>query len=127
MFDLVNDIEAYPEFLHWCHDAKIERSDGRIVEASLDIGIKGIHKRFKTRNILQRPEKMTMELLSGPFRRLEGEWCFNDEPQGGCTVELSLDFEVERSPLAFVFSGIFEEIARAQLHAFVSRAESRYG
>jgi ribosome-associated toxin RatA of RatAB toxin-antitoxin module len=127
MFDLVNDVESYPQFLHWCRDARVIRRDGDTVEASLDIGLGGIHKTFATRNCVSRPNRIGIELLSGPFRRLEGGWTFADLDQGGSTVELELDYEMKGSPLSVLFAAAFEEIARSQMNAFVKRAEQVYG
>lgn len=127
MFDLVNDVESYPEFVHWVRDARVDRrmSDG--VECTLDIGVSGIHKSFRTRNRLERPKRIDIELVSGPFRRLEGAWSFTDTAGGGSEVALSLDFAVRPSPFSVVFSTVFEELARSQMNAFVSRADEVYG
>ena len=127
MFDLVNDVESYPRFLHWCRDARIERADGDTVEAVLDIGISGIHKTFKTRNTLERPNKLEIELISGPFRHLDGVGRFTDQPDGGSEVSVTLEFEVSHSPLSMIFSAVFEEVARAQMGAFIKRAKQIYG
>jgi ribosome-associated toxin RatA of RatAB toxin-antitoxin module len=127
MFDLVNDIEAYPQFLHWCRGARVAVSAADTVEATVDIGIGGMHKSFMTRNTLERPRRIGITLLSGPFRRLDGAWTFADVPGGGTDVELALDYEVNYSPLAFVFAAVFEEVARSQLNAFVRRAGAVYG
>ena len=127
MFDLVDDVESYPKFLHWCRGARIDvRHDG-IVEATIDIGLGGIHKSFKTRNTAERPHRIDIALVSGPFRRLEGEWTFADAPAGGSDVELVLDYEVSHVPLDFLFGAIFEEVARSQMNAFVRRADHVYG
>lgn len=127
MFDLVNDVEAYPEFLHWCRGARIERRDGDALEAVLDIGVGGVHKRFRTRNTLKPPREIEIELVSGPFRRLDGKWSFADVESGGSEVSLVLEFEVVASPLSMIFSTVFEELARSQMNAFVERARQLYG
>jgi ribosome-associated toxin RatA of RatAB toxin-antitoxin module len=127
MFDLVNDVKAYPEFLHWCRGARITASSACRVEAAIDIGIGGIHKTFTTRNTLERPSRIGISLVSGPFRRLDGAWRFADSPQGGAEVELDLDYEVSHSPLGVLFSTVFEEVASSQLNAFVRRAKRVYG
>ena len=127
MFDLVNDVESYPQFLHWCHAARIERSEGDIVEAALEIGLAGVYKTMRTRNRLERPERISIELLAGPFRHLEGEWHFKQRASGGCEVELLLSFDMTSSPLNMVFVPLFEEIVRTQVTAFVERAAELYG
>jgi ribosome-associated toxin RatA of RatAB toxin-antitoxin module len=126
MFDLVNDVKSYPQFLHWCRGARIESQQGNVVEASLDIGLMGVHQSFRTRNTLTRPERIQLELVSGPFRRLRGEWRFRQAPTRGTDVSLSLAFEVTLSPFGIVFSKIFEELAGSQMNAFIARAEQMY-
>lgn len=127
MYDLVDDVESYPEFLHWCRAARIVRREDHAVEAQLDIGFRGIHKSFTTRNRRDPPQRIDIELVRGPFRKLEGAWQFADLPEGGSEVSLDLEFEVASSPLSFMFSAVFEEIVRYQMHAFIQRAERLYG
>jgi ribosome-associated toxin RatA of RatAB toxin-antitoxin module len=126
MFDLVNDVEQYPKFLHWCRAARVDVRQGNTLEATLDIGVLGLQQSFRTRNTLQRPERIALELVSGPFRRLRGEWRFAAAPSG-TDVSLSLRFEVTVSPFGVLFSKIFEELAGAQMGAFAARADKLYG
>lgn len=127
MFDLVNDVERYPEFLHWCRGARVDLVQGSTIEATLDIGVLGFHQSFRTRNTLQRPERIGIDLVSGPFRRLRGEWRFVPAPSGGADVSLTLTFEVTLSPFGIVFAKIFEELAASQMTAFAVRATKVYG
>ncbi len=127
MFDLVNDIEQYPRFLHWCRGARIDLMQGNTVEATLDIGVLGFHQSFRTRNTLQRPERIGIDLVSGPFRRLRGEWRFVAVPDEGSDISLALAFEVTSSPFGLVFTRVFEELAGSQMTAFVDRARLVYG
>jgi ribosome-associated toxin RatA of RatAB toxin-antitoxin module len=127
MFDLVNDIDSYPQFLHWCSGARVDVRQGNMVEATLDIGVLGFHRSFRTRNTLARPSRIQIELVSGPFRRLRGEWKFTPLSEGGSEVSLSLQFEVTLSPFGAVFSKVFEELAGAQMNAFIERATKVYG
>lgn len=126
MFDLVNDVERYPEFLHWCRGARVEARQGNTIEATLQIGVLGFEQSFRTRNTLQRPERIGIDLVSGPFRRLRGEWRFATA-NGGTDIVLTLTFEVTLSPFGVVFAKVFEELAAAQMTAFVSRAARIYG
>lgn len=127
MFDLVNDIESYSRFLHWCSGARVDVRQGNTVEATLDIGVLGFRQSFRTRNTLLRPTRIQIELVSGPFRRLRGEWKFADLPEGGSDVSLALQFEVTVSPFGVLFSKVFEELAGAQMNAFTERAAAVYG
>ena len=126
MFDLVDDIERYPDFLPWCQNAKIKSRTEDQVEASVEIGLRGISKEFSTRNRLERPQRIDIELIRGPFRQLEGAWTFDNTGQG-CEIALALDFEVSHSPLNLLFSTVFEEIVRSQVAAFTARATKLYG
>lgn len=133
MLVLVNDIDAYPEFLHWCHAARIERSTGDTVDAALEIGISGIYKTIRTRNttgVSDDPERAAtigIEMLEGPLKSLRGAWTFAALPSGGCNVELHLEYEVHLSPLGLILRSLFDEIANSQLNAFVRRAGVVYG
>lgn len=127
MFELVNDIERYPQFLHWCSGARVDSRQGNMMEATLDIGVVGFQQSFKTRNTLTEPERIQIELVSGPFRRLRGDWRFKDLEDGSSEVVLSLAFEVTSSPFGVVFSKVFEELAGAQMTAFVDQAKKIYG
>ncbi len=127
MYDLVNDVESYPKFLHWCSGARIVRQDSETLEAEIDIGFRGIHKSFRTRNRQNPPHLIDIELVRGPFRKLEGFWRFDELDEGGCEVTLDLEFVVSAGPLAFMFSAVFEELARQQMNAFVRRAQQIYG
>lgn len=127
MFDLVNDIESYPKFMHWCRGARIDLARGDTLEATLDIGVFGFHQSFRTRNTLSRPERIGIDLVSGPFRRLQGEWRFLPSAGTGTDVSLTLTFEVTLSPFGLVFARVFEELAGAQMKAFIDRAKAVYG
>ncbi len=126
MFDLVNDIERYPEFLHWCGGARVDVRQGNMVEATLDIGVLGFQRSVPDSQYAAAAGQISIELVSGPFRRLRGEWKFADLPTGGSEVALSLSFEVTVSPFGSVFSKVFEELAGAQMDAFTARAAKLY-
>jgi len=131
MLALVNDVESYPAFLHWCNAARIEKSDGSTVEAALDIGISGIHKTMRTRNTTQPVDQsgeagIQIRMLDGPLKSLHGSWSFSDCAGGGSEVVLELDYETHRTPFGLVLRTLFDEIANSQLNAFTRRAASVY-
>lgn len=132
MLALVNDIESYPDFLHWCRAARIEKSSGPVVEAALDIGIGGIHKTMRTRNRTSVADgsgaaNIRIEMLAGPLKNFVGDWKFTERPDGGSEVELVLDYEVHRTPFGMLLRTVFEEIASSQLNAFIRRAHALHG
>jgi ribosome-associated toxin RatA of RatAB toxin-antitoxin module len=127
MFALVADVESYPSFLPWCHDARIERQNEDEVEATLEIRRGGIGKNFRTRNTLQPPESITLELVEGPFRSLGGAWTFSALGDGGCKVSLALGFEFESRLTDLLLGAFFEEICNSLVDAFTRRAHEIYG
>lgn len=127
MYDLVNDVRAYPEFLPWCRHATVTFTNEHRIEATLEIGVRGVTHKFSTRNALERPRRIRIELLEGPFRKLSGEWRFEPLDDGGCEVVLELDFEASSVPLKFLFEMLFEELVTSQMAAFIERAETVYG
>ena len=127
MFDLVNDVDAYPDFLHWCRGSSVETVSDTEVVATVVVGIGGMHRSFTTRNTLTRPDEIAMELVAGPFDDFSGSWNFASSANGGSTVELKLAFKVSTTPLEMLFASLFEEMVHTQVAAFVSRAEDIYG
>jgi ribosome-associated toxin RatA of RatAB toxin-antitoxin module len=129
MLALVNDIHAYPEFLHWCHGARIESSKENTVEAALEIGIAGIYKTFRTRNTTSGSpgdSRIDIEMIQGPLKKLHGSWYFTDDVEG-CDIRLTLEYEVQFSPFGAMLKTLFDEIANSQLNAFIRRAGTVYG
>jgi ribosome-associated toxin RatA of RatAB toxin-antitoxin module len=94
MFDLVNDVEAYPTRFPWCAGARVlEREGDAALTARLDLRFAGLTQSFTTRNTLERPRRLHMHLVDGPLRALEGEWTFTPLGAEGCRIALALDFD----------------------------------
>lgn len=126
MFELVNDIEAYPSFMDDCVGAQVLRRGEDWVEARLELQKAGISQSFVTRNRLDPPHAMTLSLVEGPFSRLEGVWRF--EPEGeGCRVSLSLEFAMQNRLLGMAVGKFFESTASQQVDALCRRARQVYG
>ena len=92
MYDLVADIERYPEFLPLCESLEILRRqdgpNGPVLIARMGVGYKAIRERFTTRVALDRPDlKIMAEYIDGPFKHLENRWAFKPAPDGGCNVD----------------------------------------
>jgi len=127
MFALVNDIEAYPQFLPWCRAAQVlARADDGIT-ARLDIARGGLHKSFTTRNTLVPAERIHMTLVDGPFKTLDGEWRFTALGEAGCKVSLDVRFEFSSRMLDLMAGPVFEQICKTLLDAFVKRAGDLHG
>ena len=126
MFELVNDIEAYPQFLPWCSNARVLERDERGIRATLEVAKRGFNTSFTTLNLLQKNRQIDMRLVEGPFRRLEGLWRFN--PSGsGCRVSLDMAFEVSGRIMGLTLGPIFNHAANLLVDAFVRRADEVYG
>jgi len=127
MFTLVNDVRSYPEFLPGCTGTRVLNAAGDEITASLDVSKAGICKTFTTRNQLRAHEKIHMELVEGPFRRLVGHWTFTPLDVDACKVSLHLDFEFTSKLVEMAFGRIFKELAGSMVDAFTLRAKQVYG
>jgi len=127
MFSLVDDVERYPEFLPWCGAAEIISRDDQTVHAALHINYKGIKQRFSTRNRVETPNLIEITLIEGPFKHLDGRWCFTPLGAEACKVEFALHYEFVNRLLEKLVGPVFNYIANSFVDAFVRRAESLYG
>lgn len=127
MFDLVNDVNAYPEFLPHCSGAKIVALNGNIMTASLEIAKAGMSKWFTTENQLQGGEEISMRLVDGPFKFLTGRWQFTELDESACKVSLKLEFEFSSKLVELAFGRVFNEVAKNMVAAFTQRAKHVYG
>jgi ribosome-associated toxin RatA of RatAB toxin-antitoxin module len=127
MFELVDDIESYPEFLPWCSGARIESREDAVLEATLELNKGGIRKAFTTRNLRHEYDSIQMQLVGGPFSHLDGGWRFTDIAGQGCKVELGLQFEFESTLVDIVFGSFFEDTCNSLVDAFTQRATAVYG
>ena len=127
MYTLAADVEAYPEFLPWCNRADVLLRDGELVEAELEMRRGSISKTFKTRNQLVENESITMSLLEGPFRKLDGVWEFTPLGDEGSKVSLDVEFAFDSRVTDMLFGLFFEETCNRLVDAFTKRAEQIYG
>ena len=127
MFALVDDIEAYPQFLPWCKSTTVHFREGDIVEATLELQRAELSKQFRTRNQATNNDSIEMSLVDGPFRQLAGRWRFTQLGDAGSKVELDLEFEFASSVIDALFGRFFEDICSSLVDAFTRRADELYG
>lgn len=133
MYELVADVESYPEFLPWNSAARIRsRSPGpggaEVIEADLVISFKVFRERFGSRVTLwPEDQRIDTEYLDGPFRYLHSGWQFTDLPEGGCKVDFFVDFEFRNAILGKVIGVVFGEAMARIVRAFEDRARALYG
>ena len=122
VFDLVADIERYPEFLKGCVGADILKRDDDEVTATLRLSRAGISHGFTTQNRMQRPHRIDLALVDGPFSRFAGHWSFLALGDDACKTTLQLHFELA-SGIASVAAGkLFDKVALDLVDAIVNRA-----
>ncbi|MDP2716287.1 type II toxin-antitoxin system RatA family toxin [Rheinheimera sp.] len=127
MFDLVNAVPDYPQFLPGCSSARIvSRSETEMV-ASLTVSKAGIGHTFTTRNTLYPNQRIAMQLVDGPFKQLQGGWEFQPLNDTACKVILKLEFEFSNKLVQFAFGKIFAEVTASMVQAFTQRAKQVYG
>jgi ribosome-associated toxin RatA of RatAB toxin-antitoxin module len=127
MFELVDRVELYPQFLPWCGGARVIAQEGNRKTARIDIDYHGVRAHFTTDNSNDPPESIVVTLKDGPFRHLHGEWRFRALGQDGCKVEFDLAYEFATALLERVIGPVFSHIANTFIDAFVKRAERVYG
>ena len=131
MFDLVCDVESYPDFLPWCSDARVhsrfQREDGAVVvDGGVEMRRAGLRRWFRTENVLIRPESIDMQLIEGPFQQLSGGWQFLQLGEAGSKVSLDLEFEFDSAVTNRLIGPFFVEICNTLVDAFTRRAEQFY-
>lgn len=130
MFDLVIDVERYPEFLPWCDHGKVLERTEHGMTAEVGIAFKGVRQSFVTRNEHVPAREVKLHLVKGPFSRLEGVWTFTPVGEGeqrACRIDLRLGYGFSSALLAKLVGPVFDKIAASMVDAFVKRAEQVYG
>ncbi|WP_119165474.1 type II toxin-antitoxin system RatA family toxin [Algihabitans albus] len=129
LFDLVADVERYPEFLPWCKAARVRQreSEERQIVADLVVGFRMIRERFTSRVDLEPEERVIrVQYVDGPFRYLNNTWQFI-EHSDGCMIDFYVDFEFRSRVLQKVLQPLFNEAVRRMVAAFEGRAQDLYG
>ncbi len=127
LFDLVNDVAAYPDYLDGCTAAVILERSEQSLTARLHLKKGGISQSFATRNQLHRPEKITLQLVEGPFEQLQGEWRFAALAADACKVSLDLSFHMQNAIAHKATEKMIENVASNLVSAVCQRARSLYG
>jgi ribosome-associated toxin RatA of RatAB toxin-antitoxin module len=129
MFNLVTDVDQYPQFLPWCDQASVLSEQDDSMTARVGIAFSGLKQRFTTRNTHVADREIHMELVEGPFSKLNGHWSFTPlaEGQRACKVEFTLSYDFSSMALAALVGPVFDKIAGSLVDAFVKRANQVYG
>ena len=126
LFDLVADVERYPQFLPWCVKATIKSKTEHELVADLTIGFGPFRETFTSRVTLECPSRIRVRYEKGPFRYLNNVWTFTPDPRG-CLVDFFVDFEFRSRLLQNAMGVVFNEGVRLMVSAFIKRARDIYG
>jgi ribosome-associated toxin RatA of RatAB toxin-antitoxin module len=132
MFELIADIESYSKFLPWCIRGRVEEEsagtgDVQQVVARLDLAQGGLTGHFTTRNRLESPHRIAMQLVEGSFSELEGVWEIESLGDDGCKLELTMQFAFSNPMKEMLLGAVFEKSCSQLVDAFVDRAGVVYG
>jgi ribosome-associated toxin RatA of RatAB toxin-antitoxin module len=127
MFKLVDKVEDYPAFLPWCGGVEVREREADRLVASIQINYHGVKQTFSTENLNTPPTRMTMKLVDGPFRQLDGTWQFTPLREDACKIEFNLHYEFSSSLLEKLIGPVFSKIADSFVDSFCKRAEVVYG
>ena len=123
MFELVDRVESYPDFLPWCAGAKVIERNAQVTRARLDIDYHGLKSSITTRNRKEPPEWMHLEFVEGPFEKFHGHWRFVALGDVGCRVEFALDYGFESRAVEALVGPVLGHIMETLVDRFVARAD----
>ncbi|EKD76927.1 MAG: cyclase/dehydrase [uncultured bacterium] len=122
MYELVNDITRYSEFVPYCTSSVVHEKTEDEIRATLTLSAKGFQKSFTTLNRLQKNRMVEIKLMDGPFKNLEGFWKFDNKDEKHSEVILDLEFELSNKMVTMMFGSVFQQVAGKLVDAFVERA-----
>ena len=131
MFNLVADVERYPEFLPWCVATRIREREGDTLFADMVIGFKVFREKFVSKVTCRKPDRIDVAYFEGPFKYLNNHWIFEavsgDGGDEGCMIDFYVDFEFKSRIFQAAIGAVFNEAVRRMITAFEKRADALYG
>ncbi len=126
MYQLINDVAAYPQFIPNCGDSKIVSTQGNEVTAALLVSKGGLKKWFTTKNTLINNSKVQLDLVDGPFKKLTGYWQLTELSEEACKISLDLEYEFSSKVFDLAFGRVFNSLTNNMVQAFTQRAKEVY-
>jgi len=127
MYELVNDVARYAEFLPWCEAGEVLEVSETHMLARLKLGKGIIRQQFVTRNVLVPGERIEMNLAQGPFKKLHGLWLFKSLNENACKISLDLSFDYSGALVKASLGPLFNQLAASMVDAFCARARALLG
>jgi coenzyme Q-binding protein COQ10 len=127
LYDLVADIEKYPEFLPWCGAVRILSQSETELLADLSVGYKFFRETFRSRVHLTPKTRIDVEYINGPFHYLNNHWVFKKRADSGTDIDFFIDFEFKSKLFQSATQMVFEAAFDRMLDAFEARAKKVYG
>jgi coenzyme Q-binding protein COQ10 len=127
LYNLVSDVEKYPDFLPWCIALRVRSREVNMINADMIIGFKVFREKFTTRVTLNPPRRIDVEYLDGPFKYLNNHWIFKPIDDGACEIDFYVDFEFKSILLQKAIGAVFNEAVQKMINAFEARAHRIYG
>ena len=122
MFNLVDQVEDYPNFLPWCGSTKVIERTEKSTKATILINYHNVKQSFTTENVKVFPVSMNINLIDGPFKILKGEWNFIEIEKDACKIEFELQYEFSNYFLDKLISPVFNMIANTFIDNFIAKA-----
>lgn len=126
MYNLVVDMDRYPEFIPWLVHARKYDEQGDSFLSEMTFAFKGLRETFRTRDTVIPGQKISISNLSGPFKMLESEWSFQDTRDGGCRIDFFIDFRFKNRLVELALGPVFAEASKRMVEAFRVRADEIY-
>jgi ribosome-associated toxin RatA of RatAB toxin-antitoxin module len=127
MYELVNDVQSYPDYIPMCREVRLLSSTPEKLKATITMAKGKIKLSFTTENTMETGRFIRMRLVEGPFKRLNGVWHFEPSGDKGCEATFRLDFEFANALLSMAFGGFFKEVTESMVDAFCRQAVRKYG
>jgi len=126
MFDLISDVEKYPEFLPWCISTNIYNKSNDIFYSDMKIGFKFFKETFTSKVTFLEADKVCSESVSGPFKKMNNIWQIDYLTENECEINLTIEFEFKSFILQNIIGKLFETASKKMITAFEERANQLY-
>ena len=122
IFDLINNVDEYENFLPWCSSSNILSGDDKTMSAEIKISKSLVNLKFTTKNIIQKYKIINLQLIDGPFTHLEGYWKFDEIDKYNTNVTLYLEYKFDNKLIEMSIKPVFSSIMSSILDSFISEA-----